>query len=166
MKRTVLELTLDAVSVAGEEVRRCPKIHLQYNYKERIKISRGHYSYPVNPSSAFLQIIKIILRGIPFEKLCALGLIEEDEDKLLHMKDFIEKTRISRLSSSLHNADNMISSSTSLGTANANTSMMSSPWAMSTMKMPPTFPAQQRWTGLLGVSPAVLPGVPAMSRHR
>lgn len=63
-----------------------------------------------------------------FEKLCSLGLIEEDEDKLLHMKDFIEKTRISRLSSSLHNADNMISSSTSLGTANVN-AIMSSPWA-------------------------------------
>ena len=40
-----------------------------------------------------------------FEKLVALGLVEEDEDKLLHMKDFIEKTRISRLSSSIHNRD-------------------------------------------------------------
>lgn len=64
-----------------------------------------------------------------FEKLCSFGLIEEDEDKLLHMKDFIEKTRISRLSSSLHNADNMISSSTSLGTTNKFDQISNSPWA-------------------------------------
>jgi len=40
-----------------------------------------------------------------FEELVALGLVEEDEDKLLHMRDFIEKTRMSRLSSSIHNRD-------------------------------------------------------------
>jgi serine/threonine protein kinase len=48
-----------------------------------------------------------------FEKLCKLGFIEEDEDKLLQMREFIDKTRISRLSSSLHNADLMNSSDTS-----------------------------------------------------
>jgi hypothetical protein len=42
-----------------------------------------------------------------FEKLCALGFREEDEDKLLHLKEFMDKTRISRLSSSLHNADSI-----------------------------------------------------------
>jgi hypothetical protein len=60
-----------------------------------------------------------------FERLCALGLREEDEDKLLHMKDFIEKTRISRLSSSLHNANDMLlmtSSSSSLTAAQAGNS--------------------------------------------
>jgi phosphoinositide-3-kinase regulatory subunit 4 len=41
-----------------------------------------------------------------FEKLCNCGLVEEDEDKLLQMKDFLEKTRISRLSSSLYNNNN------------------------------------------------------------
>lgn len=38
-----------------------------------------------------------------FDRLVRLGFLEEDEDKLLHMKDFMEKTRVSRLSSSLHN---------------------------------------------------------------
>jgi len=42
-----------------------------------------------------------------FERLCALGFREEDEDKLLHLKEFMDKTRISRLSSSQHNADMM-----------------------------------------------------------
>ena len=58
-----------------------------------------------------------------FEKLCKLGFIEEDEDKLLHLKDFIEKTRISRLSSSLHNSDaimNMNNSTTSVLNASSN----------------------------------------------
>lgn len=62
-----------------------------------------------------------------FEKLCDLGFVEADEDKLLHMKDFIEKTRISRLSSSLHNTDNMIMTS-------SNTSLGNSPWASSNVK--------------------------------
>lgn len=56
-----------------------------------------------------------------FEKLCKLGFIEEDEDKLLHMKEFIDKTRISRLSSSLHNTDNMM-----MMTMSANNSITSS----------------------------------------
>jgi phosphoinositide-3-kinase regulatory subunit 4 len=37
-----------------------------------------------------------------FEKLCKLGLNEDDEEKLLAMRDFMDKTRMSRLSSSLH----------------------------------------------------------------
>ena len=64
-----------------------------------------------------------------FEKLTTLGFIEEDEDKLLYMKDFIEKTRISRLSSSLHNADNMSGSATSIGTTS-----IQSPWHSNSMK--------------------------------
>lgn len=38
-----------------------------------------------------------------FDRLVRLGFVEEDEDKLLHMKDFMDKTRASWLSSSLHN---------------------------------------------------------------
>jgi phosphoinositide-3-kinase, regulatory subunit 4 len=52
-----------------------------------------------------------------FEKLCKLGFVEEDEDKLLHMKDFMDKTRISRLSSSLHNADMSLSNNSNNGGA-------------------------------------------------
>jgi len=55
-----------------------------------------------------------------FEKLVALGLREEDEDKLLHMKDFIEKTRISRLSSSLHNTNDMLLMTSSSSSLTAN----------------------------------------------
>lgn len=49
-----------------------------------------------------------------FEKLCKLGFLEEDEDKLLQMKDFMDKTRISRLSSSLHNTGDLLSTSSSV----------------------------------------------------
>nr|AWV66700.1 phosphoinositide 3-kinase regulatory subunit 4 [Brachionus calyciflorus] len=48
-----------------------------------------------------------------FDKLCILGFVEEDEEKLLEMKDFIDKTKMSRLSSSVHNADLTTSNSSS-----------------------------------------------------
>ena len=54
-----------------------------------------------------------------FEKLCKLGFIEEDEDKLLHLKEFMDKTRISRLSSSLHNADMSASNNSTTSVLNA-----------------------------------------------
>lgn len=42
-----------------------------------------------------------------FDKLCKLGFVEEDEDKLLHMKEFMDKTRMSLLNAgSQTNANN------------------------------------------------------------
>jgi hypothetical protein len=77
-----------------------------------------------------------------FEKLVTLGFLEEDEDKLLHMKEFIEKTRISRLSSSLHNVvvSSALSATTTtdgLGGSNSNSMHQmignSSPWSSSNL---------------------------------
>lgn len=56
-----------------------------------------------------------------FDKLCKLGFVEEDEDKLLQMKDFMDKTRISRLNSSLHNTD--------LTESNNSTTSILNPWS-------------------------------------
>ena len=61
-----------------------------------------------------------------FEKLRELGFVEEDEDKLLHMRDFMEKTKISRLSSSLHNTD--------MTGSNLSTTSVLNPWQTSIIK--------------------------------
>ena len=49
-----------------------------------------------------------------FEYLCGqCGFVEEDEDKLLHMREFLDKQRISKLSSSLHYTNpNVVTSGT------------------------------------------------------
>nr|AWV66674.1 phosphoinositide 3-kinase regulatory subunit 4 [Brachionus koreanus] len=46
-----------------------------------------------------------------FAKLCKLGFMEEDDEKILELKDFIEKTKRSQLSSSVNNTEENFSSS-------------------------------------------------------
>nr|AWV66649.1 phosphoinositide 3-kinase regulatory subunit 4 [Brachionus plicatilis] len=46
-----------------------------------------------------------------FAKLCKLGFLEEDDEKILELKDFIEKTKRSQLSSSVNNTEQNFSSS-------------------------------------------------------
>ena len=46
-----------------------------------------------------------------FSKLCKLGFMEEDDEKILELKDFIEKTKRSQLSSSVNNTEENFSSS-------------------------------------------------------
>lgn len=64
MQRTFLELTLYTMSIAWEEVRRGPEIHLQYNYKRTNKNKQSHYSYPNNHLlPPYYKYLKIIFGG-------------------------------------------------------------------------------------------------------
>lgn len=62
--------------------------------------SLAHHNYP----PGYFDCPDVTIQRL-FEKLCKMGLTEEDEEKLLAMKEFMDKTRVSRLSSSLHGAE-------------------------------------------------------------
>ena len=68
---------------------------------ERLGIRRlaSHNNPPGYFDSSDSQIQQL------FEKLCKLGLNEEDEEKLLSMQDFMSKTFMSRLSSSFYGSE-------------------------------------------------------------
>jgi len=99
LKKPIKRAVYDCISQDG----RSDQLFLYLNQRSEIRCLTNQNYLPgyVDCSDANVQQF--------FEKLCKLGFVEEDEDKLLHMKDFMDKTRISRLSSSLHNADMSVS---------------------------------------------------------
>ena len=102
LKRPIRRAVYDCISQDGSS----DQLFIYLNQRSEIRCLTNFNYLPGYVDCADANVQRF------FEKLCQLGFIEEDEDKLLHLKEFMDKTRISRLSSSLHNAD-MINNSSS-----------------------------------------------------